>query len=49
LTGWADTTPQPERPALSQAELPVGGSAIDRLLAAAAGLCLAALLIRAFA
>lgn len=43
---WADTTPHPERPALSQADLPIGGSAIDRLLAAGAGLLFAAIATR---
>lgn len=43
---WADTTPHPERPALAQADLLIGGSALDRLLAAGAGLIFATIVTR---
>lgn len=43
---WTDTTPHPEHPALSQAEMPIGGSTLDRLLAAGAGLIFAAIATR---
>lgn len=43
-----ETTPRPERPALSQAEQPGSGTATDRLLTAAGGLLFAALILRAF-
>lgn len=48
LPEWTETTPHPERPVLSEAELPIGGDAIDRLLAAAGAITLAGLLVRAF-
>lgn len=47
-SAWADTTPHPERPTFVADDLPVGGSALDRLLAAAASLAFAALLLRLF-
>ena len=43
---WRETTPRPGEGPLVTEELPIGGSAVDRLLAAAGGLLFAALLIR---